>query len=236
MSLNRVGFHRQPLEQVEVNRRLLAAREALLSVRGDASWDDLLTNVVKDLLSPVRLLKGLYSFWRDVPEGWYLKLITLEQMAAALRGMDPGYLKQQLDTMQTMALQETHWAFRYAVVALWQNLLTAASGSAPLQQQIKTGSDTKLGCQQLLALPEGKCRGRDRQIWVARHASTMFVDHHEVGETEVASLTVAKPITPSSRADRARRASALASSMFAAVRTVSQDEVSLTVEPRQGGK
>ncbi len=96
-------------ERVEVYHRLLSAREAMLSIRDRSTWSDVGKRVVKKLLSPVGMFQILQDFWRNAPQGWYLKLVSLEQMVGALTQLQPEQLAGQISDIQKQALKEKHW-------------------------------------------------------------------------------------------------------------------------------
>ncbi len=162
------------LGRVEVYHRLLSAREAMLSIQDRSTWGDVAGHVLKKLLSPVGMFQILRDFWRNAPQGWYLKLVTLEQQIGSLDQSSPDKLRAQLQAIQTQAKQESHWAFRYGLVLLWQQLITVAGSDDRLATPLTQGTTKLLGLEQLKRDGKGCCKGK--RIWVGRHAQTLFAE------------------------------------------------------------
>ncbi len=157
---------------VEVYHRLLSAREAMLSVQERFEWSGLALNVGKRLLSPVGMFEILRDFWRNAPQGWYLKLVILEQMVEELCQSPSERRVELTGEIQKQAMQETHWAFRYGLIILWQRLLTIVGAGETLKDQLTQGSKELLGKRHLEAEPGFRCGSR--RGWISRHAQTLF--------------------------------------------------------------
>ncbi len=162
-----------PVEHVAVYQRLLSAREAVLSTQVKSDWLGSAIKVAAKLLSPVGMFKVLQDFWRNAPQGWYLKLVRLEQMVTNLGQSNRQQQIALIGEIQRLAMSESHWAFRYGLVGLWQQLLTVAGADETLRTQATQGSRKLLGQKHLKADSVGCCNGK--QLWVSRHARAMTV-------------------------------------------------------------
>ncbi len=165
-------------DQVETYHRLLSAREAMLSVQGKSTWVDVVANIFMKLLSPVGMFQLLKDFWRNAPQGWYFKLVMIEQSIGTLdQHAQWEKLKAQISEIQKQAMRETHWAFRYGLVVLWRRLLEAVSTDGTLSVQVTQGSRKLLGKVHLEAKSIGCCNGK--RDWVSRHAQTIFAARYQ---------------------------------------------------------
>ncbi len=139
--------------QVEIYHRLLSAREALLSVRDDTTWGQVIARVLQNSLSPLGLLQEAKRFWHEVPEGWYLKLTILEQLVGNLAVGNEAQASVAIATIKSQLGKENHWAFRYGLVPLWHKLLAIFGTKTLLRQQIE-----KLGTTYLRSGARGCCQ------------------------------------------------------------------------------
>ncbi len=189
--------------QVEVYHRLLSAREALLSVRDDTTWSQVVTRVLQNSLSPLGLLREARRFWRDAPEGWYLKLTILEQLVGNLTAGDYAQVSSAMSVIKNQVAKEGRWAFRYGLVLLWQKLIIASGTNEALRQQID-----RFGSVHLRSEANGCCKRE--QLWISRHAQMLLAErsHMPMAQADVATGVMGlKRQSP--------RASMFASSMFA---------------------